>query len=258
MKSSIRLLAFATLLTASLVLPAAAETLKIFAAASLTEAFNDIGALYKEQNPGAEIEFNFAGSQVLRTQIEEGAPADVFVSADHVHMQALQATHLAGDDQVIATNRLVVVTPMEKARVKRLADLARPGVTVVIANANVPVGRYTMQALARMNMAGLYGDDFQRRFTANVVSQESNVRGVLAKVSLDEADAGVVYLTDARAAAEKVRLIDIPERMNVVAEYPIAVVSASGAKEAAARFIALVQSEAGQAILAARGFLPAR
>jgi len=240
------------------VTPAAAESLKVFAAASLTEAFNDIATLYKEQNPGAEIELNFAGSQVLRTQIEEGAPADVFVSADHVHMDALQAAHLADDDAVIAMNRLVVVTPKEHARVKKLGDLARPGVTLVIANSNVPVGRYTTQALGKMNKAGLYGDDFQRRVMANVRSQETSVRGVLAKVSLDEVDAGVVYLTDARNAADKVQLLDIPDRMNVLAEYPIAVVSTSPAKEVAARFIALVQSEAGQAILAARGFLPAR
>ena len=237
--------------------PAAAETIRVFAAASLNEAFGDIAALYKEQNPGDDVELNVAGSQVLRTQIEEGAPADVFASADHVHMDALRAVKLVDGPADFARNKLVVVTPKDEPKVRHLVDLARPGVKLVIANANVPVGRYTTQVVGKMNRAGLYGDDFQRRFMANVLSQESSARGVLAKVSLDEVDGGIVYLTDARTAAESVRLLEIPDRMNVVAAYPIAVVSGSKAREAAARFVALVRGEAGQALLAARGFLPA-
>jgi molybdate transport system substrate-binding protein len=247
---------FVALLSVVLAGPAAAETLRVFAAASLTEAFQDIAMLYERQNPGDDVEFNFAGSQVLRTQIEQGAPADVFASADHVHMEALHDTRRAEASIDIARNRLVVVTPREKPKVTKLADLARPGIRLVFANGNVPVGRYTTQVLGRMTGAGIYGDDFQRRVTANVLSLETSVRAVLAKVSLDEVDAGIVYLTDARTVGEKVRVIEIPDRMNVGAEYPIAVVSESRAKDAAARFIALVRSDAGQAILAARGFLP--
>jgi molybdate transport system substrate-binding protein len=233
---------------------AQAATIHVFAASSLTEAFQDIGALYTQQNPGDVVEFNFAGSQLLKTQIEEGAPADLFASADHVQMDALKAENLAAGDVVFARNRLVVVTPADKPKVRRLGDLARPGIRLVVANANVPVGRYTTQLLGKMTKAGLYGDDFQRRVTANVVSQETNVRAVLAKVSLGEADAGVVYVTDARTVADAVTVIEIPDRMNIVAEYPIAVLSRSEATEAAGRFMALVMSNAGREILAKRGF----
>lgn len=223
----------------------------------MTEAFQDIGSLYRERNPGDELEFNFAGSQILRTQIEEGAPADVFAAADHVHMDALKGKGLVEPDVVFARNRLVVVTPAENPEVQRLVDLSRPGMRLVIADGNVPVGRYTTQVLGKMNRSGLYGDDFQKRFLANVVSQETNVRAVLAKVSLGEVDGGVVYATDARTAAEKVRVLEIPERLNVIAEYPVAVVTRSAAKEGAARFVALVRSESGQALLVKRGFEPA-
>jgi molybdate transport system substrate-binding protein len=262
MKHKTLVAACATFL-ACFAMPGRAETVRVFAAASLAEAFQDIGSLYRTQNPNDEVEFQFAGSQVLRTQIEEGAPADVFASADRVHMDALKGKGWVGSDAVFARNRLVVVTPAAKPVVQHLGDLARPGVRIVVADANVPVGRYTNQILAKMNKSGLYGDDFQKRFLANVVSQETNVRAVLAKVSLDEVDAGVVYTTDARTVAEKVRALEIPKNMNLVAEYPIAVVTGRGgeksvaAKEAAARFVALVRSESGQAFLVKRGFEPA-
>jgi molybdate transport system substrate-binding protein len=235
-----------------------AETIRVFAASSLTESFEDIGDLFRTENPGDEVELHFAGSQLLRVQIEEGADADVFASADRVHMDAVKGKGLAETDVVFARNRLVVVTPHDDPRVRRLVDLARPGVRVVLADANVPVGRYTTQVLAKMNRAGLFGDDFQRRVTANVVSQETNVRAVLAKVSLDEVDAGFVYATDARTVAENVITLDIPERMNVVAEYPLAVLAKSDAKEQAARFVALVLGPGGAAVLAKHGFEPVR
>ena len=258
MMKSIRVYAIhLVLLAVVLVGPAAAETLRVFAASSLTEAFQDIAALYEEQNLGDDVELNFAGSQVLRTQIMEGAPADVFASADQVHMDALKSANVVAKGAVFARNRLVVVTPAAQPRVTKLGDLARPGIRLVIANSNVPVGRYTTQAFGRMNRSGLFGDDFQKRVTTNILSQETNVRAVMAKVMLDEVDAGIVYLTDARTAGEKVRTIDIPDRMNVEAEYPIAVIRDSKAAQGAARFVALVRSEAGQAILAGRGFLPA-
>jgi molybdate transport system substrate-binding protein len=231
-----------------------AETVRVFAAASLTEAFGDIGNLYRERNPGDELEFNFAGSQVLRIQIEEGAPASVFASADHVHMDALKSKKLVAADAVFARNRLVVVTPKQNPKVRQLVELCRPGIRIVIADPHVPAGRYTTQALGKMNRSGLYGDDFQRRFMVNVVSQEANVRAALAKVALGEVDAGVVYTTDARSAAEKVQVLPIPERMNVIAEYPIAVVAEGPGQKGGARFIALVLSESGQSLLVQRGF----
>jgi molybdate transport system substrate-binding protein len=152
----------------------------------------------------------------------------------------------------------VVVTPRKDPKVKSLGDLARPDVRVVIADGNVPVGRYTTQVLGKMSRSGLFGDDFQKRVTANIVSQETNVRAVLAKVSLDEVDAGFVYATDAQTSAEKTIALEIPDRMNVIADYPMAVLSTTGAKEQAARFMALVLGTEGQAILVKRGFEPQR
>jgi molybdate transport system substrate-binding protein len=235
-----------------------AETVRVFAASSLTEAFQEIAGVFRQQHPGDVVEFNFAGSQTLRVQIEQGAGADVFASADRVHMDALREKALVAPEVVFAENRLVVVTPRVDPVVRRLADVARPGVRVVIADANVPVGRYTTQVLAKMNRASLYGDDFQSRVMANVVSQETNVRAVLAKVSLDEVDAGFVYATDAQTASAKTTVLDIPDRVNVIAEYPIAVVAGSGIEEKASQFVALVLGAEGRAILAKRGFQPPR
>jgi molybdate transport system substrate-binding protein len=241
-------------LGASLTAPdASAETVRVFAAASLTDAFRDVAALFEEQHAGDRVELNFAGSQVLRTQIEQGAPADVFASADLVHAEALRAAGLLDLFAVFARNRLVVVVPAGGARVSRLQDVARPGIKVLVAGPTVPVGRYTTQVLAKLAAAGLYGDDFQSRVQANVVSQETNVRVVLSKVTLGEADAGFVYVTDAAAAAQKVLTIDIPERYNVVSEYPIGLVTRNTTKQARA-FVDLVLGQEGQAILRKFGF----
>ena len=244
----------AALMAAATAQVASAETVRVFAAASLMEAFRDVAALYEQQHAGDAIELNFAGSQVLRTQIEQGAPADVFASADLAHADALKAAGLLGPHDVFARTRLVVVVPTGSPRVKGLQDVARPGVKVLVAGPTVPVGRYTTQALARLGAAGLYGDDFQARVQANVVSQETNVRAVLSKVALGEADAGFVYVTDAATAAQKVQVIDIPERHNVVAEYPIGVLTKSAAAAQAKAFVDLVLGPEGQAILRKYGF----
>ena len=256
MRGLLRSFLLASMLSGAPLATAAAGTVRVFAAASLTEAFQDIARLFTEQNPGEDVEFNFAGSQTLRVQIEAGAAADVFAAADSVQMDALRSKGLTEPDTTFARNRLVVVTPRHDPKVRGLLDVARPGARVVIADANVPVGRYTTQVLGKMNRAGLFGDDFQQRVMANVVSQETNVRAVLAKVSWDEADAGFVYATDARTATEKVVVLDIPDSMNVIAEYPIAVLVKSEAKAQAARFVALVVGSQGRAILAQHGFQP--
>jgi molybdate transport system substrate-binding protein len=236
--------------------PAAfAETVRVFAAASLTDAFRDVASLYETQHPGDTVELNFAGSQVLHTQIEQGAPADVFASADLVHADALKAAGLMGPYTVFARNKLVVVIPAGSRKVSRLQDVARPGVKVLVTGPTVPVGRYTTQVLAKLGAAGLYGDDFQSRAQANVVSQETNVRAVLSKVALGEADAGFVYVTDAAAAAQKVQSIEIPERYNVVATYPIGLVTKSATPTQAKAFMDLVLGQEGQAILRKYGFV---
>jgi molybdate transport system substrate-binding protein len=230
----------------------ASVTLHVFAAASLTDAFREIAAAYEKAHPGVRVELNFAGSQMLRTQIEQGAPADVFASADVVHAEALGRAGLLGPRRLFARNALVVVVPAAGGKVGRLADLAGPGVKIVIAGPSVPAGRYTSEVLARL------GADpaFAARLQANVVSHETNVRAVLSKVVLGEADAGFVYATDAAAAKGKVRILEIPPRDNVTSEYPIAAVSRSAAPGPAQHFIALVMGAEGQAILRKHGFAP--
>ena len=257
MRRGLRILAIAAALAAPSFASAREETLHVFAASSLTEAFRDIAAVYRERNPGRDVECHFAGSQTLRTQIEEGAPADVIATADRITMDALHAAGLVDGHVVFARNRLVVVTPQENPKVTSLADLARPGVRIVIADRNVPVGHYAVRALASMARTGRYGDDFEERVTANLVSRETNVRAVLAKVSLDEVDAGFVYATDATSASAKIRALEIPDGVNVAAEYPIAALASGRAKDAAARFVSLVLAVEGQALLAKRGFQPA-
>jgi len=233
-----------------------AETLRVFAAASLTAAFSEMGEVFESSHPDVMVEFNFSGSQVLRTQIEQGARADVFASADRVHAEALQESGLLGETTLFARNVLVVVTPEKDASVRSLMDLARPGTKIVVAGPTVPAGRYTSQALRKLAGSGLYGDDYQTRVQANVVSQESNVRAVLAKVVLGEADAGFVYRTDAMNDTTKVLVLAIPDRLNVIAEYPIGVLSRADSLDLAREFVDLVTGPEGQAILGKHGFLP--
>jgi molybdate transport system substrate-binding protein len=231
---------------------ARAETLRVFAASSLTEAFQEAAAAFEAAHAGDHVELNLAGSQLLRMQIEQGAAADVFASADRAHADALRQSRLLPTYQIFARNGLVVVASPE-GPVRRLQDIAGPRVKVVMGGEAVPVGRYALQALGRLAASGLFGDDFQARVLANVVSQEPNVRAVLSKVALGEADVGFVYETDA-AGDEKVRRIEIPERYNVSAEYPIGVLSASRAREQAQAFVDFVLAPAGRAILRKHGF----
>jgi molybdate transport system substrate-binding protein len=234
---------------------AGAASVRVFAASSLTEAFRDLGAAFERAHPGDHVEMSFAGSQVLRTQIEQGAVADVFAPADLDHAEVLRRAGLLGAYRVFATNRMVVVAPAE-GRVVDLEDLARPGVRVVVAGPAVPAGRYTARVLASLAAAGLFGADYQSRVRANVVSEETNVRFVLSKVEIGEADAGFVYATDA-AASKAVRVLDVPACCNVVAEYPIGVVTRSGAGDLARAFVDFVRSPAARALLAKHGFTPA-
>lgn len=233
-----------------------ARTLTVFAAASLTDAFGEIGQAFEAAHPGVTVTLNFANSQALRTQIEEGAPADVFASANTKEMEALVAAGLAAADapQIFLTNKLVVILPADNpAALETLGDLARPGIKLVLAAEEVPVGKYARQALDLMNAA--FGADFKEQVMANVVSNEDNVKQVVAKVQLGEADAGLVYTSDAVAAPD-LKTIAIPAELNVVATYPIAALADSADTDLAAQFIAYVLSAQGQAILAAWGFGP--
>lgn len=221
---------------------------RVFAAASLGDALRDVAAGLEGR--GVRAELNLAGSQVLGTQIEQGAQADVYAFADIEEGRALAARGLVQPPRVFARNVLCAVTPAAGPRVRSLADLGAPGVKVVLAAPTVPAGRYAARALERMEPA--LGTGYRARVLANVVSQETNVRLVLAKVALGEADAGLVYASDA-VGQPRVRAIPIPEEMGVVAEYGIGLVRADAPRGARA-FVEAVLGPEGRRILAARGF----
>jgi molybdate transport system substrate-binding protein len=231
----------------------------VFAAASLTGAFQQIGQSFEADNPGVQVSFNFAGSQILSTQLEQGAPADVFASADQKNMDLLISDKLvmAGTVQQFATNSLVVILPARNpGQVITLADLARPGLKLVLADASVPAGNYARQMLNKMSEDTMYGKDFITRVLANVVSNETDVKQVVTKVELGEADAGIVYTSDAVATPE-LQTLTIPAKFNVIASYPIAILSNAPSVEAAKAFVSYVNSPAGRAILAKWGLNPA-
>jgi molybdate transport system substrate-binding protein len=232
------------------------QILTVFAAASLTDAFTEIGAAFDAANPGVTTTFNFAGSQALQTQIEEGAPADVFASASGKEMDTLVAGGLVAQDavQIFLTNKLVVILPADNpAGITTLEDLAKPGIKLVLAAEEVPLGKYARQALDLMDAS--FGAGFKDKVLANVVSNEDNVKQVVAKVQLGEADAGIVYISDVIAAPD-LKSIEIPADLNVIAKYPIALLVKSASADLAAKFIEYVLLTEGQDILSKWGFAP--
>ena len=234
------------------------QTLTVFAAASLTEAFTEIGKSFEAANPDVTVTFNFAGSQALRTQIEEGAPADVFASASGKEMDALVTGKFVteGLPQIFLTNKLVVILPANNpAGLAKLEELAKPGIKLVLAAEAVPVGNYARQSLDKMSAS--FGADFKDKVLANVVSNEDNVKQVVAKVQLGEADAGIVYTSDAIAAPD-LKTIEIPSELNVIAKYPIAPLTKSAHAELAKAFTDYVLSTEGQSVLKKWGFAPAK
>lgn len=240
---------------------AAPATLTVFAAASLAEAFEAVAAAFEAERPGTDVVLNLAGSQQLARQLALGAPADVFAAADERQMQAAVETGRVapGAPRPFARNRLVVVLPEDNpAGLARLQELARPGLRLVLAAPEVPAGRYAQAFLAQASRAPGFDAAFATDVRARVVSYEPNVRAVLAKVALGEADAGIVYASDlAGAAGARTARIEIPDVLNTVAVYPIAPVRDSAHPERARAFVDFVRSPAGQAILAQYGFLPA-
>jgi molybdate transport system substrate-binding protein len=213
--------------------------LTVFAASSLTDAFPKI-------DPSAT--YSFAGSNTLEAQIRQGAPADVFASANMKLPAGLHKDKLCSKPVVFTRNTLVVIVPRSNpARIHSIFDLRRAGVKLVIAAPGVPVGAYTLQVLKRMDLT---------KVLDNVVSRESDVREVLAKVALNEADAGFVYSTDARTVPSKVRAIRIPAWGQPNVRYGICVVSTSAHKTAARAFVKRVLGKTGQRILVSYGFLP--
>lgn len=227
----------------------------VFAASSLTDAFKEAEAKFQENNPQAKVTFSFASSSALAAQINEGAPADVFASADILQMNVVTAKGNASDPVVFATNLPTVIVPKGGSPVAAFADLAKPGVRLVLAGPEVPIGKYSREILANASNAsrGLPAD-FSDKVLANLKSNEANVRAVLTKVQLGEADAGIVYKTDAALAADDVKLVEIPTAYNVTARYPVAVTKSAKNPAGAQAWVAFIASPDGQAIMSKYGF----
>lgn len=232
--------------------------LNVFAAASLTESFTEMANTYHQQHLNVIIKLNFNGSQILEQQLANGAPADIFASADLTNMQKASNAGLVNASQIFVKNRLVVIIPASNpGNINSLKDLARKGIKIDIEAKTVPAGNYTRQMLANMSKSADYGSGFGNAVLANVVSEETNVKAVVQKVQLGEADAGFVYRSDVTAAvANKLKFITIPATYNVTAQYPIAVVKSSTHTSDAQAFINFVLSTAGQDILQKYHFIP--
>lgn len=247
-------------LVASTALPPKVEsrTLTVLAAASLTGSFTKLGKMFEAQNPGVTVIFNFAGSQQLAQQLDQGAPADVFASASKKYMdEAITSKRVANDDAsaIFAKNRLVIIFPeANPAGLTTVQDLAKPGLKLDLADKTVPVGQYALDFLDKAVKDPAFGTDFKANVLKNVVSYETDVKAVVSKVSLGEADAGVVYITD-YTAADKLGKLDIPDALNTIANYPIAPIADSKNADLAKAFVALVLSLKGQEIIAKYGFV---
>ena len=239
--------------------PVKNSTLYVFAAASLTDAFTRIGKTFEASHPGVKVSFNFAGSQTLVQQINSAAPADVFASAAQKQMDTIsQAGRIdRASVKIFALNKLVVVLPKANpGAIQSLQDLTKPGLKIVLADKSVPVGQYALDFLDKAVKDPTFSPDYKDGFIKNVVSYEDNVKSVLVKVILGEADAGVIYTTDVTPdASTRVVQLAIPDELNVIAVYPIAPLKDSPSPELAKAFVAEILSIEGQTILLADGFL---
>jgi molybdate transport system substrate-binding protein len=222
-------------------------TVNVFAAASLTASFNALGTSFQTAHPAVTVKFNYAGSPTLVTQIEQGAPADIFASADTTNTDKLTADGFtAGSSQVFAHNQLeIVVAPGNPKGITGLADLAKPSLIYITEAPTVPAGKYSLQALASAGVK------------VTPKSLELSVTAVISKIETGDADAGIVYTTDVSAAGNKVSGVQIPAANNVIATYPIAVVKGTTNSVVANTFITYVLSASGQSTLKTFGFLPA-
>jgi len=221
----------------------------VLAASSLTDAFGELASVFEEQNPGTKVSMSFGGSSELLAQIEQGAPADVFASADEGKMDAALEEGLVTEPQIFARNRPIVIVPKDNpAGIQGLQDLAKPGTKLVLAQDGVPIAEYAKKILS--NADSEYGVDFEQRVLDNIVSREANVRASANRVALGEADATFVYVTDVTPGIEdQVQVIGIPEDLNVIATYPIAALKEANNSELAQAWIEFVLSDEGQSVL---------
>lgn len=249
----------ALLLVASLGFAEETRELTVFTAASLTGAFGEIGQAYMNET-NISVAFNFDGSQALRTQIENGAYADIFASANKKQMNAVKADGLMNNSSVIifTNNKLSLIVPKSNpGKISDLADLAKPGLKIVIGTKDVPVGDYAMQIISKLANDSTYGEGYKEKVLANIISQETNVNYVVTKVALGEADVGFAYISDVTEdLASKIDKVEIPDEYNIIAEYPIGILEDSKYTSESRKFIELVTSSEGKAILEKYGFAP--
>ena len=237
--------------------PAQATELTVYAAASLKAALDKAETAYEAAHPAVDLVLALDSSAALETQIEQGAPADVFLSADAANPEKLVAAGLAdGAPVTFAGNELIVIVPEDDpAEIQSPADLARSGVKIIAAGDQVPITKYATQLVANLARETGYPADFVAAYAANIASKEDNVKAVVAKIELGEGDAGIVYLTDARAS-DKVATISVPPGANVPATYDGVVVKTSALAAKARAFLDWLAGPDGQAILGELGFLP--
>lgn len=233
------------------------DTLTVFAASSLTDAFGELEERFEKRNPGVEVRQSFESSSTLLTQIQQGAPADVFASAAEEEMDAaVKDGIVAGDPAVFARNREVIMVPeANPANIRSLRDLAEPGIKLVLVEEGVPAADYAVEILGKADSE--YGPGYKHEVLSNVVSREAAVRAAVNRVALGDADATLGYASDYTPnIRERLEVIEIPEDLNIVATYPIAALKASQNPELARKWVDLVVSEEGQRVLEEWGFEP--
>lgn len=235
----------------------APRELVVFAASSLTDAFTEIGAAFEAENPGVRVLFSFGSSSDLAVQLTQGAPADVFASAN---IKQMTAADQGGVPRAFAFNRLALIVPSDNpADIHGVEDLDTPGIALVVAATGVPIRAYTDTLIGKMAADPAHGAAYQAGVQGNIVSEEQNVRLIAAKVALGEADAGIVYFSDVTPdIADSVQIFSIPSGLDVLAIYPIVAIHASAQPDLAAAFVDFVVSEPGQATLARWNFIRAR
>ncbi|MBN1315285.1 MAG: molybdate ABC transporter substrate-binding protein [Anaerolineales bacterium] len=234
-------------------------TLTVYAAGSLTESFSEIKTAFKAAYPDVVVEINFAGSQQLALQLSEGGQADVFASANLKKMdEVVAAGRISKDKPVIfAHNKLVVIAPVENpAGIIEMTDLSEIGNKIVLGSEEVPAGNYARQIIAKVAADPAFGPEYEEAVLANIVSNEDNVKQVVAKVQLGEVDAGIVYRTDVTPdIIDNFVLVNIPDEYNVIADYPIAILNDTSKPELAAAFVDFVLNGEGHDILSKWGFM---
>jgi molybdate transport system substrate-binding protein len=237
------------------------NALTVYSGAGLTGAMSEIAAIY-ENKSNTTVKFNFDGVPALRAQIEEGAYADVLVSANIKHMKALQLEGFMDNKtvRIFAQNKVAIIVPNDNpANITNFTDLARPGVKILMGTKELPAGDYAQQVLDKLANDSSFGPEYKQAVLANVVSQETTVNRVVSKVSLGEADAGFAFISDVSPQmAGKVTKILIPDRYNVVGDFPVGVLSQSKNPAEAQAFIDEIMSEEGQTILDKYGFIPVK